>query len=282
MTDAENTFSEEDILLTKPAETVGLAATLNDQGLPHISMITSLQAIGPRSMTAGEFCKGLAKEYMERKRKVGFLIMTLDREFWTGKALWQNKENKGPEFEEYNSLPMFRYNSYFGINTVHYLDLISLTKKAPLPMGAIIASALRTRASLPFVSSKQGESILNPFSVNLINKIDSLIFLSFIDDDGFPIVVPAIQAISHRGNSIIFNASPFSQNLKKLKPGAHAAVFCMNLQMESVMLRGTFRGFKKTIFGRTGLIGLDWVYNSMPPSHGQIYPEVKLEAVKSF
>ena len=27
---------------------------------------------------------------------------------------------------------------------------------------------------------------------------------------------------------------------------------------------------------------IDWVYNSMPPSHGQIYPESKLEPITDF
>jgi hypothetical protein len=30
------------------------------------------------------------------------------------------------------------------------------------------------------------------------------------------------------------------------------------------------------------VLDIDWVYNSMPPSHGQIYPEVELEAVTDF
>ena len=31
-----------------------------------------------------------------------------------------------------------------------------------------------------------------------------------------------------------------------------------------------------------GTVDIEWVYNSMPPAHGQIYPEVPLEPVIEF
>ncbi|MBI9102104.1 MAG: hypothetical protein JEY99_06800 [Spirochaetales bacterium] len=282
MNNEYNKFQEKDIPATKPAETIGLAATINDGGLPHISLLTSLQAISAEKITAGEFCKGISKANMEKNRKTGFLIMTLNKEFWSGSALWYKKETHGPEYEEYNTLPMFRYNSYFGINTVHYMDLISLIQKRSLPMGAIIGSALKTRAAAGLFRNNRENRILNPFSENLINKIDSLCFLSFINNEGYPKIIPIIQSTGIHGNSIIFNSSPFAEELNEILPGTETAIFCMNLQMESVLLRGIFSGYKKTVFGRTGKVDLKWVYNSMPPGHRQIYPETELTAVSQF
>ena len=275
-------FPEKDIPLTKPAETVGIAATVNDRGEPHISLLTSLQTVTPSIITAGEFCKGISKENMEKNRKTGFLIMTLDRKFWTGTALWYEKKSKGEVYEEYNRLPMFRYNSYFGINTVHFLKLRSVTSGSKLPMGRIIFSVLRTKALSVFTGSKQNIRILNPFSKKLINGMGSLNFLSFLDNEGYPRVVPVIQAVSVRSNALVFTASPFSRELEGLKEGSSAAMLSMNLKMESVLVRGTFSGFRPTPFGRRGRIELNWVYNSMPPVHRQIWPETELEAVREF
>ncbi len=279
MGEYRNEFKPEDIKYTEPAEKVGIAATINNEGLPHISLLTSIQVRNPKELTIGEFCTGLSKDFMERNRKIGFLIMTLGKEFWRGKAQWREKKTHGDEFEDYNTLPMFRYNSYFGINTVHYLDLTAVTDRKPLPMGAIIASTLKTRMSKGFIGKKATEEILTTFSYNLINKINSLSFLSFIAADGYPVVIPVIQACSAGRNRIIFNTSVFSEQLDALKENTTTALLCMNLDMESVLVRGKFRGFRKTLTGRTGTIDLDWVYNSMPPQHRQIFPEVKLEPV---
>jgi hypothetical protein len=49
-----------------------------------------------------------------------------------------------------------------------------------------------------------------------------------------------------------------------------------------VLVRGVFRGFRRTMGLALGTVDIKWVYNSMPPAHGQIYPEVPLEPVLDF
>ena len=56
-------------------------------------------------------------------------------------------KKEGPEYERYNEIPMFRYNTYFGINTVHYLDLIETSASRELPMPQIVLSAVLTTAN---------------------------------------------------------------------------------------------------------------------------------------
>ena len=57
------------------------------------------------------------------------------------------------------------------------------------------------------------------------------------------------------------------------------AVFALNMATESVLLRGGFRGFRA---GGLGALDIDWVYNSMPPQQGQIFPPLPLEPVRQF
>ena len=64
--------------------------------------------------------------------------------------------------------------------------------------------------------------------------------------------------------------------------GAQLAILGINLKMQSVLVRGTFQGFHKYRLTTMGVLDIDWVYNSMPPSHGQIYPAVELEPVTKF
>jgi len=46
------------------------------------------------------------------------------------------------------------------------------------------------------------------------------------------------------------------------------AVMGMNLDMEDVLVKGTFHGFKAGM----GYVDIERVYNSLPPVHGYIYP----------
>ena len=64
--------------------------------------------------------------------------------------------------------------------------------------------------------------------------------------------------------------------LEALAPGTRVALFALNLQTESVLLRGDFAGWRGRGPARVGVIDVDWVYNSMPPLAGQIYPPLEL------
>lgn len=48
------------------------------------------------------------------------------------------------------------------------------------------------------------------------------------------------------------------------------------------MLRGTYQGIQRIAGVRAGAGAVDYVYNSMPPVPGQVYPRAKLRAVTEF
>jgi hypothetical protein len=52
--------------------------------------------------------------------------------------------------------------------------------------------------------------------------------------------------------------------------------------MEDVLVRGIFNGYCRYRGVNLGTLDIDWVYNSMPPNHGRIYPPVPLERVVNF
>ena len=169
-----NEFDEQTISAFAPAEKIGLVASVSPDGLPHITLITSLAASGPRQVTLGEFCKGTSKIQIQNNPQIAFLVMTMDRKMWRGHAKWTHLRQEGPEYERYNDLPMFRYNAYFGINTVHYLDLVDLEGPKGLPLVKIILSALMTKIAKGGISSVSKDRILTSFGENLFNRLDAL------------------------------------------------------------------------------------------------------------
>jgi len=275
-------FTEQEMKSFEPAEKIGLVACVNPDGLPHISLITSIMAPKPDQLTLGQFCKGLSKQYIQQNPQIAFLIMTLDKKMWRGRARWTHLKNEGAEYERYNEIPMFRYNSYFGINTVHYLDLIETSESQDLPMPKIILSAMLTKLAKAAAASGEKDRILKPFAEDLFNQLDSLKFIAYLGHDGFPIIVPAIQCQAADSRRLAFSPIAFKDELNRIPKETQVAVFGLTMGMEDVLIRGTFRGYKKTIGLTLGIIDIEWVYNSMPPAHGQIYPEVELTPVREF
>jgi len=278
----KNKFSQDEIEVFKPAEKIGLVACVNPEGLIHLTLITSIMANGPEQLILGQFCMGLSKWYIQLNPDVGFLIMSMDKRLWRGKARWTHKKTEGPEYQVYNELPMFRYNTYFGINTVHYLDLVETYGEEKLPMAKIIPAAMITKITKRGAVTGNRDRILKPFAENLFNQLDSLKFISYVGKDGFPLIIPAIQCQAADSRCIAFSTLPFNNELQAIEKGTTLAILGLNLKMQSVLVRGAFRGYGKYRMATMGILDIDWVYNSMPPAHGQIYPEVELEAVTEF
>jgi hypothetical protein len=276
------TFSEEDIQSTRPELKIGLLATVTPEGLPHVTLLSSLMACGPAQLCFGQFTEGMSKKHILANPKTGFLIMSLDRNIWRGKASYTHFVKAGPEYDYYNNVPMFRYNAYFGVHTVYYLDLLTQNGKSPLPMNRIIFAAVQTMLARTLGRKLGTQPVLNTWTRAFLDKIDNLKFLCYVDADGYPVLIPAIQTQSLDTRHVLFSTSFYTDELALIPAGAPLAVFSMALTMEDVLLRGTYLGIRRMGGIRAGLVQVDWVYNPMPPVPGQVYPPVELKPVIAF
>ncbi|MEW6263471.1 MAG: pyridoxamine 5'-phosphate oxidase family protein [Thermodesulfobacteriota bacterium] len=275
-------FEEADIKAFEPEAKIGLLATLNPEGWPHLTFLSSMRAKDHRTLMFGQFTEGLSKVHVRDNPRTGFLIMTPDKRLWRGKARWTHSARQGEDFEMYNNQPMFRYNAYFGINTVHYLDLVETGGRENLPMAAIIAAAVLTRLARTGPPAET-ERILKPWAEDLFNKMGALKFLAWVDRDGFPKIVPVVQGQAWGSRGLVFSAFAYGPELSDLTPGLKVAVFGLFIDnMEDVLVRGEFAGFSRRRGLRIGRVDLDWVYNAMPPKQGQIYPVQELKPVVNF
>lgn len=274
-------FSEADIAAFMPEMKIGLLATVNDDGLPHLTLISTIRASSPTQLTWGQFTEGLSKQYIRRHPQVGFMVMTLNKEVWRGKATFTHTERQGPDYDAYNNIPMFRYNAYFGIHTVYYMDLVAHTGRQVLPMNQVVFAAVQTMLARMLARRTQ-TPVLNLWTRRLFNKLDNLKFVAYVGDDGYPAIVPAIQAQALNAQQVIFAAGAFGDELRAIPAGVPLAVFGMTLDMEDVLLRGAYGGIRRIAGIPCGTVNVDWVYNPMPPKPEQIYPMTALEAVRVF
>ena len=284
MTDLSHatSFSDADMKSTQPAMKIGLLATVNPQGLPHVTLLSSLMACSPAQLSFGQFTEGSSKAHLRSYPKVGFLIMSLDKNLWRGKAVFTHTTKEGSEYDFYNNVPMFRYNAYFGVHTVYYLNLISHSGKEALPMQRIILAAIQSMFARSIGRKPGGQTVLNPWTQGFLNKLDNLKFLAYVGSDGYPVIIPAIQTQSLDSRHLLYSTSVYKYDLDAIPAGASLAVFGMALTMEDVLLRGTYQGIRKVGGVRVGVVDVNWVYNPMPPIAGQVYPAVELGKITKF
>jgi hypothetical protein len=273
-------FSDQDIQGLAPSMKIGLLATVNGEGLPHLTLLSSLRAASPTRLTFGQFTEGLSKFYLRNNPRAGFLVMTLHKELWRGTAAFTHIEKGGPEYDAYNNEPLFRYNAYFGIHTVFYLDLVHHTGRESLPMGGVVAASLATAAARAMTGPVRDCRALNPWTRVLMSAMGNLKFAAYVAPDGYPRIVPILQAQAASKDRILFSPLVYGDELRAIPSGASLALFGMTLNMEDVMMRGKYSGIRRVRGVRCGEVKVDWVYNSMPPVPGRIYPAVELKTVR--
>ena len=270
-------FEQNDMKAFEPEAKVGLISTISAEGTPHMTLITSIQAKTPTQLIWGQFSEGFSKQHVKKNPNTGFLILTMDKHIWRGKAKWTHEEKQGEDYEMYNNKPIFRYNAYFGIHTVHYMDLVQTYGRENIPSGSIILAALVTKFAKSGTRTGIDDPILKPWAQGLFNRLNALKFISYIGEDGFPVIIPLIQCQASDSRRLVFSPFAYIKELSGIEKGKKVAVFGLTMEMEDILIRGTFLGFNRYRSVQLGSIDIEWVYNSMPPKHGQIYP---LEAIK--
>ncbi|MBU1145184.1 MAG: hypothetical protein KJ971_04945 [Firmicutes bacterium] len=249
---------------------IGLVSTIDENNSPHITVLSSIMGKGTSQMILGKFIEGYSKEFFQKRPKSSFLIMNTNKEFWIGKMNYNHESKEGEDYINYNNQPLFRYNSYFGINTVYYFDLVKISDKLVLPMTKVIYNAILSKL---FKSKYKGDRLkkaMNDWTYHFLSKMDTLTFISYIDEDGYPKIVPVISAQSASSSRIVFRNQPFREMLLPIKKGQDIAILGFSMTMETVLVKGMFSGFDKM---GLGYLDITRIYNSMPPVHKYIYEE---------
>ncbi len=256
---------------------IGLVSTIDENNSPHITVLSTLMGKNDNEMMLGKFVEGLSKEFIQQRPNAGFLIMNPEKEFWRGTMRYTHESKEGEDYVLYNNQPLYRYNSYFGINTVYYFTLEEISDKYVLPMRQIIMNAIKVLLKKKHYKNKTEHQVMKPWAVKFTGKLDTLTFLSYIDKSQHPVIVPVIQAQSTGTSRILFKNEPYKEWLQPLVKGQKIAILAFSMSMETVLLKGKFSGFDDKGYG---YLDIKRVYNSMPPVHKYVYPEQELKPVQ--
>ena len=71
MMQLQENLSDEALTAFEPDMKVGLLATLNQAGDPHLSLITTLCGHGQQGLVWGQFCEGASKDNVRRDPRAG-------------------------------------------------------------------------------------------------------------------------------------------------------------------------------------------------------------------
>jgi hypothetical protein len=263
---------------------IGLLCSIAPDGYPHIALISSISVKDSKTLMWGQFSRGLSKTYLADNPKTGFLVVSPDQYWWTGKALHMGSAVKGEDYEFFNNKPLFRYNAYCGFGAVHYEQIIDVSVGEKLPLLKIALGFFASKA-VKAAAPQNPEPKMPPYGMKLASSLACLKFAAFVDADGFPRLFPVMQGRTAGGgedmarNAMVFSAAPYAALLRQIPAGAKAAVFLANLSLESLLLQGRWFNTERDGRLKGSAFEIDKVYNSMLPVGGYIYPPKTLPNV---
>ena len=187
-------FTEEEIKYFDNPYKVAIIATVDEDGDIHMFNASTLMNKGDDEMMFGEFVRGKSKNLIYRNPKTGFFIMSVDQHFWTGSMDFTHSVTEGEDYVYMNQYQLFRFNTYFGVCEVHYADLKNISEMKKLNLPGVIANALKVMAMKPFFAGDKNKKMLRPWAQKFMNGLITLEFLGYMGEDGYPKIVPVIQA----------------------------------------------------------------------------------------
>ena len=268
-------FTEEEIKYFDNPYKVAIIATVDEDGDIHMFNASTLMNKGDDEMMFGEFVRGKSKKLIYRNPKTGFFIMSVDQHFWTGNMDFTHSVTEGEDYVYMNQYQLFRFNTYFGVCEVHYADLKNISEMKKLNLPGVIANALKVMAMKPFFAGDKNKKMLRPWAEKFMSGLITLEFLGFMGEDGYPKIVPVIQAQAASSSRIFLTKAPYSKMMKDLKDGQRVGIYGFSLDMEATHVNGVYHDGPLG----TGYVEIDKLYATAPPISGEIDYNKKYEPV---
>jgi hypothetical protein len=278
-------ISKDGIELSQLEIGLKLITTVDPRGWPHITMIsfskakTSVSAENTsQEVVWGQFTEGNSKKNVFNNPKQGVFFMNADMpfKFLQVKADFKNVKIGGEDCEYFSRLPLLRYLTYTNVWRTFHNSIKSASPVRSLGLVGIIKGVIANIFGKGGAKVKNPEEKLTDFGFDLFNGPFNPKFISYIDNDGYPIVIPCFQIRAPDRSRLTFTLSQFKEELEDIPVNAHVSVFgvvAANLELVNQMVNGRFTGFVKS----RGIIEIDEIYNSMPPLAGVIYPKLQVK-----
>ncbi|MDR0885820.1 MAG: hypothetical protein LBN22_05620 [Clostridiales Family XIII bacterium] len=274
-----NTINEFDIANFAAPMKYSFVAVMNDEGYPHMNLITSLEGRGEKEIVFARNYAGETKNLLEEKKDAGFMSLGLDMNFWSGKMRLREIENEGELMAYYNSKPSSRYNTYFTCLSVYLNDLIGIEGPTPINVAAIGSYVQQVLPQMPTLVSGGEDGPITSNMIDIITRQTTAKFICWQGEDGIPEFAPLFGAIPAGSARMAFALEESADRLAGIPDGAKVTLHMIDaMTVHAIQVRGEYHQTPDGL----GYIDVKQVYNPMAPRPSIVYPRVPYAAVTEF
>jgi len=100
-------------------------------------------------------------------------------------------------------------------------------------------------------------------------RLQAAKFLAYLDDDGYPDMVPALSLRPAGEQTLVFSSDLAAPALAALSLGAKVAASVLTFEPLAYQIKGEFLGAERSLGRLAGAIAVQEVYSASPPLPGQ-------------
>lgn len=243
-------------------------ATRNEDGLPNVVPIVSLDAADDRTLTYGELFMWKTRRNLETDGRVAIVVATEDLATWSLRGRLREIVTAGPYVDAINAKPLFRYNAYVRVSRVGVIDverILSARRYSTLSVaGQLVPIWLMRR----WLDGGADNGVRMP--VRLAEKFartQAVKVVAWLDEDGWPVAMPAFSLSPGKANRLFVKLAGAGASLPK--PGQPMAASVITMDPIAYQVKGAFAGHRMTPLGRIGRIDVSEAYSASPPLAGE-------------
>ena len=238
-------------------------ATRNSDGIPNVVPVISILPADdkPDTLFFGNFLLRKTIQNLEQDTRVGILVITQQLRGWMLQADFQEFQRTGKYVDQQMYSSLLRYNAYTGIRNAGVMHVRSVQGTFRISKLQVLKDYLLARLASIAKASPSGRGTTIPLPVRQeFNKMAAVKVLTWIGEDGYPLVVPALSLQPAGAQSLICWKE---MRIPEPPQGALVAANILTLEAVSYQIKGRW-----TSGERTGTVETNEFYAGGPPIPG--------------
>jgi hypothetical protein len=236
-------------------------ATRSASGVPNVVPVVSILPADdqPDTVFFGNFLLRKSIKNLNEDTRVGLLVITPELRGWMLKGDFVEFQRTGPYVDRQMSGSLLRYNAYTGIRNAGIIRVKSV--EGSFAISKMQAAKDYFLARLAAMGKRADGGVKMPLQVRReFAKMVAVKVLAWVQDDGYPIVVPALSLQPAGAETLVCVKSA---RLPEPPPGAQVATNILTFEAISYQAKGQW-----SARGNTGAIRVQEVYAGGPPLPG--------------
>jgi hypothetical protein len=246
---------------------VKFMATIGDDGWPNVVPLLSVTPWDKDTLCFVRLMVWKTRKNLEDRKKVAVSALGLTSSLeilgeFTG------FEKSGAKLEFFNTQPIYRYNAYFGAGQVGVIKVVGDKGWSKAALWRLLQARLISGEN---GAHSCGPEVMPQVVAEKFQRILAAKFISWIDDSGWPRLMPAQGAFPIGANKM--GIAGCRSLFAKLEPGKPLALSVLATEPISYQVKGKFAGIQARNGLNFAMIDLEKSYSCAPPLPGeQIYP----------